>query len=87
LYKFPRIRGIILLMIILLVSGIIFLMIVEFVILQLPFAIINLGEIEIPINLLFIFLLFIIGFIAWYYITIRYFWNQISKMKRLEIKE
>jgi len=87
LYKFPRIRGIILLMIILLVSGIMFLMIVEFVILQLPFATINLGEIEIPINLLFIFLLFIIGFIAWYYITIRYFWNQINKMKRLEIKE
>ncbi|MFX1316732.1 MAG: hypothetical protein ACFE9T_12785 [Promethearchaeota archaeon] len=87
LYKFPRIRGIIGLMVILLISGIIFLMIVEFIIFPLPFAIINLGIIEIPINLIFIFLLFIIGFIVWYYITIRYFWKQINKMKLKETKE
>lgn len=81
LYKFPRIRGIIALMIILLISGIIFLIIVQFLILPLPFGMINLGIIKLPINLLFVFLLFIIGFIVWYYITIRYFWLQINKMK------
>ena len=87
LYKFPRIRGIIALMIILLVSGIIFLMIVEFLILPLPFGIIDLGVIKLPINLLFVFFLFIIGFIVWYYITIRYFWQQINKMKSKDPKE
>ncbi|MFX1411952.1 MAG: hypothetical protein ACFFA6_16520 [Promethearchaeota archaeon] len=87
LYKFPRIRGIIVLMIILLISGIIFLIIVEFIIIPLPFAIIDLGAIKIPINLIFISLLFIIGFIVWYYITIRYFWKQINKMKSKETNE
>ncbi len=87
LYKFPRIRGIIGLMIILLVAGLIFLMIVEFIIIPLPFAIIDLGVIQIPINLLLIFLLFIVGFMVWYFITIRYFWKQINKMKSKEVNE
>jgi len=81
LYKFPRIRGIIVLMIILLVCGVFFLIIVEFLIIPLPFGIIDLGIIKLPINLLFVFLLFIIGFTMWYYITIKYFWQQINKMK------
>ena len=80
LIKFPRVRGIILLMIILLISGVIFLTIVDLFILPIQF-IIELGIIRLPLNFVLIFLIFIIGFIIWYYITIKYFWNQIKKMK------
>ncbi len=81
LYKFNRIRGVIALMIILLIMGVIFLIIVEYVIFPLPLPIITLGTIEIPTNLIFILLICIAGFIVWYYITIKYFWKQIYKMK------
>jgi UDP-N-acetylglucosamine--dolichyl-phosphate N-acetylglucosaminephosphotransferase len=81
LYKFNRIRGVVALMLMLLIMGVIFLIIVEFFIFPLPLPIITLGAIEIPTNLIFILLLCIAGFIAWYYITIKYFWKQINKMK------
>jgi hypothetical protein len=81
---FPRIRGIIVLMMILLIAGIIFFLLVEFVILPLPFAEIELGVIIIPIDLIIIFILGISGLIGWYYITIKYFWAQINRMKEEE---
>jgi UDP-N-acetylglucosamine--dolichyl-phosphate N-acetylglucosaminephosphotransferase len=78
---FPRIRGIIVLMIILLIAGITFFLLVEYVILPFPFAEIKLGVIIIPVDLIIIFILGIFGLIGWYYITIKYFWTQINKMK------
>jgi UDP-N-acetylglucosamine--dolichyl-phosphate N-acetylglucosaminephosphotransferase len=78
---FPRIRGVVFLMILLLIAGITFFLIVEIIIITLPLAEINLGIIKIPINLIIIFIIGISGLIGWYYITIIYFWNQIKKMK------
>lgn len=81
LFKFPRIRGIIVLMIGLLIGIVILLIIVESLIMPFPMGNINLGIIQLPLNLIFIFLLSIVGIIIWYYITIKYFWYQINKMK------
>lgn len=81
---FPRIRGVVILMILLLIVAIIFFLIVEFVIMPLHLAEINLGIIKIPIDLIIIFILGISGLIGWYYITIIYFWNQIKKIKTNE---
>ncbi|MFW9822645.1 MAG: hypothetical protein ACFFE4_06910 [Candidatus Thorarchaeota archaeon] len=87
LVKFPRVRGIIVLMMILLIAGIVFFFLIEFVILPFPFPEINLGGIMIPINLIVILILGVAGLIGWYYITIKYFWSQINKMKEEELKK
>jgi UDP-N-acetylglucosamine--dolichyl-phosphate N-acetylglucosaminephosphotransferase len=84
LYKFPRIRGIIVQMIILLASTVIFLAVIETYIMPLPFEDIEFGIIKIPVNLLISFLLFIPGLLIWYFLTIKYFWSVIKKMKRKE---
>ncbi|MFX1427738.1 MAG: hypothetical protein ACFFBE_14890 [Promethearchaeota archaeon] len=86
LIKYPRIRGTIVLMIILLLAGIIFFLLVEFIIFPLPFADIKLGVITIPINLILIVIIGLIGLLGWYYITIKYFWYQINTMKKGEMK-
>jgi len=87
LFKFPRIRGIIVLMVGLLIGIVIFLIVVESLIIPLPLGSINLGIIQLPLNLIFIFLLSIVGIIIWYYITIKYFWYQINNMKIEEIQD
>ncbi|MFX1391578.1 MAG: hypothetical protein ACFE9Z_16050 [Promethearchaeota archaeon] len=81
--KFPRIRGIVALMIILLVSLLIFLVFIEIVIMPLPFEDINFGLIRIPVNLLISFILLIPILLLWYLITIKYFWIQINKMEEI----
>ncbi|GAG95287.1 unnamed protein product [marine sediment metagenome] len=63
------------------------LFLVEFVILPLPLAEINLGIIIIPVNIIFILILGVSGLIGWYYITIKYFWSQINRMKKEESKK
>ncbi|MFX0023800.1 MAG: hypothetical protein ACFE9S_15845 [Candidatus Hermodarchaeota archaeon] len=83
LYKFPRIRGIIGLMIILLTFLLGFLIFIEYVIMPLPFEDINLGIIRIPINLIISFVLLIPILLIWYVITIKYFWAEIAKMEKL----
>ncbi|MFX1258465.1 MAG: hypothetical protein ACFFAN_11435, partial [Promethearchaeota archaeon] len=82
LYKFDRIRGIVVLMIILLVGGTFFLLIIDMFIMMLPFEDINLILLIIPLNLVFTFILLVPGLILWYYITIKYFWMQINKMEK-----
>jgi UDP-N-acetylglucosamine--dolichyl-phosphate N-acetylglucosaminephosphotransferase len=84
---FPRVRGIVVLMMILLIAGIVFFFLVEFVILPLPLAEINLGIIIIPVNIIFILILGVSGLIGWYYVTIKYFWSQINRMKEEESKK
>ena len=87
LYKFPRIRGIIVQMIILLVFIIIFLAIVDILIMPLPFEDIGFGIIKIPVNLLISFLLVVPGLLIWYFLTIKYFWSVIEKMKKKNEKK
>jgi UDP-N-acetylglucosamine--dolichyl-phosphate N-acetylglucosaminephosphotransferase len=82
LYKFPRIRGITILMIVLLTAILIFLWFIEAVIMSLPFGTIDLGIISIPINLLISVILLIPILLLWYLITIRYFWIEIKKMNK-----
>ena len=84
LYKFPRIRGIIYLMIILLIFILSFLIFIESVIMTLPLGVIVLGILSIPINLLISFILIIPILLLWYLITIKYFWNEIDKMRKLK---
>ncbi|MFX0007151.1 MAG: hypothetical protein ACFFAV_10550 [Candidatus Hermodarchaeota archaeon] len=82
LYKFPRIRGIIVLMIVLLVFLIIFLIFIESVVMNLPFEDIDIGIVIIPINLIISFLLLIPILLIWYVLTIKYFWSEIKKMRK-----
>ncbi|MFX1550835.1 MAG: hypothetical protein ACFFB9_10770 [Promethearchaeota archaeon] len=84
LYKFSRIRGIIVLMVILLISILLFLIFIETVIMALPIQEIEIGIISIPINLLISFLLMIPILLVWYMITIKYFWHEIEKMKKIK---
>ncbi len=84
LYKFPRIKGIIFLMIVLLISILVFLIFIEAVIMPLPFEDVKLWIINIPINLLISFILMIPILLLWYLITIKYFWFEIDKMNKIE---
>ncbi|MFX1327737.1 MAG: hypothetical protein ACFE91_06275 [Promethearchaeota archaeon] len=84
LYKFPRIRGIILLMIILLISILLFLLFIKAVIMPIPFPDIDLNIVQIPVNLLISLILVIPILLLWYLITIKYFWKEINKMKKLD---
>lgn len=86
LIKYPRIRGTISLMVILLIAGIIFFSLAEFILMRLPLADIRLGVISIPVNLILILIIGLSGLIGWYYITIKYFWYQINTMKKEEVK-
>jgi len=86
LIKYPRIRGVISLMVILLIAGIIFFSLAEFILMSLPLRDIKLGVISIPINLILILIIGLTGLIGWYFITIKYFWYQINTMKKVEFK-
>jgi hypothetical protein len=80
-YKFPRIRGITVQMVILLLFITCFLAIIEIFIMPLPFEDIGFGVIKIPVNLFISFLLVVPGLLVWYLLTIKYFWSVIDKMK------
>ncbi|MBY8989479.1 MAG: hypothetical protein KGD58_01895 [Candidatus Lokiarchaeota archaeon] len=82
LIKYPRIRGTITLMVILLIAGIIFFYLAEFILMHLPLADIKLGAISIPVNLILILIIGLAGLMGWYYVTIKYFWYQINSMKK-----
>ena len=84
LYKFPRIRGIIFLMIILLIASMAFLVLIDLFIMPLKYPDFNLLIVRVPVNIAFSFLLYFPMLLFWYYITIKYFWAQINKLKDLE---
>ena len=86
LYKFPRIRGIIGLMIILLISLMFFLIMIETLIMPLPIGDIDLNIMKIPTNLLISLVLLIPILLLWYLFTIKYFWKEIDKMRKIEIE-
>jgi hypothetical protein len=86
LHKFPRIRGVIALMLILIVIGCFFLIFIDIYIMPLPFAELDLIIIRIPTNLFFSFLLVTPGLLIWYYVSIKYFFYEIKKMEKNEKK-
>ncbi|MFX0073725.1 MAG: hypothetical protein ACFFAO_21815, partial [Candidatus Hermodarchaeota archaeon] len=81
LYYFPRIKGIIGLMILLLTISSIFLIFVDVFIMSLNYPDINLIIVGIPINIFLSFLLYLPMLIIWYYLTIKYFWGVMNKIK------
>jgi hypothetical protein len=82
LYKFPRIRGTIALMLILVVLGCFFLIFIDLYIMPLPIPDLNLIIVKIPANILLSFLLIAPALLVWYYISIKYFFYEIAKMKQ-----
>jgi UDP-N-acetylglucosamine--dolichyl-phosphate N-acetylglucosaminephosphotransferase len=81
LYYYPRIRGIVSLMILLLVLISILLIFIDGIVMQYFHGDIDLIIIKIPLNIVFSFILVLPTLLLWYYITIKYFWFQINKMK------
>lgn len=75
-WKFPRIRGISIIMIILLACGIVFVWFIDWFIVQTS------------LNVLWSALITVAGLGLWYYVgCFRYFWKQIDKMKKREDKD
>ncbi len=82
LYKYPRIRGIVVLMVILIVIGYLYLVAIDLYIIPIDFIDINIFGLIIPTNILISLIIVIPGLLLWYYITIKYFWSEINKMKK-----
>ncbi len=82
LKKFPRIRGIVILMVSLIVIGYIYLVLIDLFIMPLNLVDINILGLILPTNILISLILVIPGLLVWYYITIKYFWYEIEKMKK-----
>lgn len=75
-WKYPRIRGLIIIMVILLGAGVGFLWFIDMIIMEL---------FPNPYNLLISALFTVIGLGVWYYVgCLRYFWIQIDKLKKRE---
>jgi UDP-N-acetylglucosamine--dolichyl-phosphate N-acetylglucosaminephosphotransferase len=81
LYKFPRIRGVVILMVVLIVIGFVYLVGIDLFIMPLNIIDINILGLIIPTNILISLILVIPGLLIWYYITIKFFWFEINKMK------
>jgi len=82
LKNFDRIKGIIVLMVIMLICAFLYFLFVDLFIMKLNFADIDLLNIKVPVNILLSFIIIIPGLILWYFITIKYFWIQINKIKK-----
>ena len=87
MYKYPRIRGIVVSMMILLVSGMILLVFIDMFIITLPSVDIYLIIIKVPLNILLSLLLFIPGLFLWYYISVKWFWRLIKNYKIINKSE
>jgi UDP-N-acetylglucosamine--dolichyl-phosphate N-acetylglucosaminephosphotransferase len=84
LYKFPRIRGIVILMLILIIVGFIYLVCAELFIMPIDFVDIDIfGLLILPTNIIISLISVIPGLLLWYYITVKYFWYEIKKMKNV----
>lgn len=81
LYFFPRVRGIVMLMITFLGIIIILLIFIDSIIMEIFYQDIDLGFIRIPTNIIFSIMFIVPCLALWYYLTIRYFWSQIKKIK------
>lgn len=86
LYYYPRIRGVIFLMLLFLGGGCFCLMFIDLLIFNLPIQNFEFLGISIPANIVFSFLIISIGLILCYLMAIQYFWYQIRKMKKSKQK-
>ncbi|MHA1391377.1 MAG: hypothetical protein ACTSQT_03950, partial [Promethearchaeota archaeon] len=82
LYLYPRIRGIVVLMVILVGIGYLYLIAIDLFIIPIDFIDIDIFGLIIPTNILISLFIVIPGLLLWYYITIKYFWSEINKMKK-----
>ncbi len=82
LYRYPRIRGIVVLMVISILVGYLYLVAIDLFIIPIDFIDINIFGLIIPTNILISLIIVIPGLLLWYYITIKYFWSEINKMKK-----
>ncbi|MHA1241395.1 MAG: hypothetical protein ACTSQU_11475 [Promethearchaeota archaeon] len=82
LYLYPRIRGIVVLMVILVGIGYLYLIAIDLFIIPIDFIDIDIFGLIIPTNILISLIIVIPGLLLWYYITIKYFWSEINKMKK-----
>jgi len=82
LKKFPGIRSVVILMVGLIIIGYVYLVCIDLFIMPLFVVDINILGLIIPTNILISLILVIPGLLAWYYITIKYFWFEIKKMKK-----
>ena len=87
LYKYPRIRGIVVLMVILIVVGYLYLIAIDLFIVPINFIDINIFGLIIPTNILISLIIVIPGLLLWYFISIKYFWFEINKMKEKKAVE
>ncbi|MFX1238831.1 MAG: hypothetical protein ACFE8P_14075, partial [Promethearchaeota archaeon] len=84
LLYFPRIRGVITIMILLLVFGCFFLILINQFVLPIQIPDINLGFVFVPVNVMISLILAVPGIMIWYFITIKYFWYEMNRMKDKE---
>ena len=80
IFLIKRIRGIMILMAILMIGGYFLLILIEVFVMPLSLIDITIFGIIIPTNIVISLLIAIPCLIIWYYISIKYFWHQISKM-------
>ena len=83
---FPRIRGIIALMLLLMIAGYILLILIETFIMPVKFIDFIVFGIPIPTNIIISLIIVIPCLLIWYFISIRYFWYAIDKMKLRSIE-
>jgi hypothetical protein len=69
-------------MVFLIIIGYIYLVVIDLFIIPLDFIDIDIFGLIIPTNILISLIIVIPGLLIWYYITIKYFWSEISKMKK-----
>ena len=86
LKKFPRIRGIVILMVALVVIGYVYLLCIDLFVMPLNLVNLNILGLIVPTNILISLILVIPGLLVWYYITIKYFWFEIKKNKEFTLK-
>ena len=84
---FPKIRGIIALMLLLMIAGYLLLILIEIFIMPVEFIDFIVFGISIPTNIIISLIIVVPCLLVWYYISIRYFWHAIEKMKLKSINK
>ena len=84
---FPKIRGIIALMLLLMIAGYLLLLLIEIFIMPIEFIDFVVFGIRIPTDIIISLIIVVPCLLVWYYISIRYFWHVIEKMKLKSINK
>ena len=78
---FPKIRGVIGLMLLLMIAGYVLLLFIDLFIMPVEFIDLIIFGIKIPTNIIISLIIVLPCLLLWYFISIRYFWHTIDKMK------